>query len=146
MNMPEKTHFQKLERMYASVPCNEYYQPRLSIRKGETELVIPVQKKFFHAAGATHGSVYFKALDDAAFFAVNSLVTDVFVLTVSFHIQLLRPIASGEMRAVGKAFFSSKNLFGGEALLFDSQNREIARGSGMFSRSKIALTKEIGYF
>jgi acyl-coenzyme A thioesterase PaaI-like protein len=41
------------------------------------------------------GSVYFKMLDDAAFFAVNSIVEDVFVYTVSLNVQLLRPVASG---------------------------------------------------
>ena len=39
-----------------------------------------------HAAGAVHGSYYFKVLDDACYFAANSLVSDVFVLTVSFVI------------------------------------------------------------
>jgi hypothetical protein len=35
-----------------------------------------VRPDFFHAAHAVHGSVYFKALDDAAFFAVASLVQE----------------------------------------------------------------------
>jgi acyl-coenzyme A thioesterase PaaI-like protein len=77
-------HYRTLEKMYASAPCNGYYAPEIHVSHGNAEVVIPVQPKFFHAAGATHGSVYFKALDDAAFFAVSSLVTDVFALTVSF--------------------------------------------------------------
>ncbi len=44
-----------------------------------------------HAGGAVHGANYFKAMDDAAFFAANSLVDDVFVLTVSFNVYFLRP-------------------------------------------------------
>ena len=35
-----------------------------------------------------HGSVYFKALDDAAYFAVSSLVTDYLLVTVSFNLHL----------------------------------------------------------
>ena len=35
----------------------------------------------FHTAGAAHGTLFFKMLDDAAFYAANSLVTDRFLLT-----------------------------------------------------------------
>ena len=87
--MSKQDHYRALERMYASAPCNAYYTPTIHITQGAAEIVIPIQEKFFHSAGAAHGSVYFKALDDAAFFAVNSLVTDVLVLTVSFTINIL---------------------------------------------------------
>jgi acyl-coenzyme A thioesterase PaaI-like protein len=69
--------------------------------------VIPVRPEFFHAAHAVHGSVYFKALDDAAFFAVNSLVTDVFVLTASYNLYLTRPVTEGALRAVGRVVHRS---------------------------------------
>jgi uncharacterized protein (TIGR00369 family) len=143
--MIDELHFRKLERMYLSAPCNEYYQPQITISHGACELVIPVKRDFFHAANAVHGSVYFKALDDAAYFAVNSLVKDVFVLTVSFNVHFLRPISDGEMRALGKAFFSSRELSWGESIIYDSKDREIARGSGMFAAAKVKLSPEIGY-
>ena len=81
--------------------------PTMCVDEGYAEVVIPVRQDFFHAAGAAHGAVYFKALDDAAFFAVNSLVNDVFVLTVSFNIYLTRPISQGEMKAVGQVIHRS---------------------------------------
>jgi uncharacterized protein (TIGR00369 family) len=143
--MNDTLHFRKLEHMYLSAPCNEYYQPQLTISRGACELVIPIKRDFYHAGGATHGSVYFKALDDAAYFAVNSLVKDVFVLTVSFNVHFLRPISEGEMRARGKAFFSSRELFWGESVIYDSKDREIARGSGLFAAGKVKLSPEIGY-
>ena len=143
--MNDDLHFRKLERMYLSAPCNKYYRPQLTISRGACELVIPIKEDFFHAGGATHGSVYFKALDDAAYFAVNSLVKDVFVLTISFNVHFLRPISEGEMRARGKAFFSSRELFWGESIIYDSKEREIARGSGLFAASKVKLSPEIGY-
>lgn len=138
-------HFRKLERMYLGAPINAYYQPKLRIEKGHSELVIPVRRDFFHAANAVHGSVYFKALDDAAFFAVNSLVRDVFVLTVSFTVYFTRPITAGEMMARGRVVHHSSRLFIAEANVVDARGKEIARGSGTFMRSKIPLTAEIGY-
>ena len=84
-------------------------------------------------------------LDDAAFFAVNSIVTDVFVYTVSFNIQLLRPASDGIIRSIGELKFKSTNLFIADSSLFDEKNRLIGRGSGNFMRSKIELTENIGY-
>lgn len=139
------THFKKLEKMYHSAPINKFYNPKLTIQKGQTELKIPIKPEFFHAANATHGSVYFKALDDAAFFAVNSLVEDVFVLTASFNIYLLRPITEGVMTAKGQVVHQTKSSFIGEAILLDSEGNQIGRGSGSFVRSTVKLTPEIGY-
>lgn len=143
--MIAEEHFRKLERMYHAAPCNEYYAPVLRVSEGETLLVIPIQEKFFHAARATHGSVYFKALDDAAYFAVNSLVEDVIVLTASFHVHLLRPISSGEMRARGRVVQATRNLFFAESELTDSEGRLLAKGTGSFARARVPLSPEIGY-
>ncbi|MBI5527755.1 MAG: hotdog fold thioesterase [Deltaproteobacteria bacterium] len=139
------THFRKLERMYASAPINRFFRPALKISAGEAELVIPVGGHLFHAANAVHGSVYAKAVDDAAFFAANSLVKDVFVLTVHLDVSLTRPVSSGEIRAKGRVTFSSRNLFHAETVLSDREGRELGRGSGIFVRGKTPLTPAIGY-
>lgn len=131
--------------MYRTAPVNAYFRPALTIREGEAEVEMTVRPDFFHAASAVHGTVYFKALDDATFFAVNSLVTDVFVLTVSFNIYLTRPISEGTMRAKARVVHRSRQLFLAEGELFDGEGRQIARGSGSFMRSTIALSPEIGY-
>ena len=138
-------HFRKLERMYHSAPINSYFSPILRVTEGEAEVEIPVRPDFFHAASAVHGSVYFKALDDAAFFAVNSLVTDVFVLTVSYNVYLTRPISEGTLRAKARVVHRSRQLFLADAELFDQDSRQIARGTGSFMRSTIPLSPEIGY-
>jgi len=138
-------HCGKLERMYINGPINEYYEPGIRVSEGEAEIVIPVQKKFFHAAHAVHGSVYFKAMDDAAFFAVNSLVENVFVLTVKFDVHLNRPISKGQIIARGRYVGQSGNRFLAESVLTDSDGNEIGRGSGEFVKSKIPLSAKIGY-
>ncbi len=138
-------HYRKLERMYHAAPINEYFRPVLTVSDGAAEVVIPVRRDFFHAAHAVHGSVYFKALDDAAFFAVNSLVPDVFVLTVTYNVYLTRPISEGTLRASGRVVHRSRQLFVAEAELVDDQGRQIGRGSGSFMKSAIALDKSVGY-
>ena len=138
-------HWAKLERMYLAAPCNDHYRPGISISEGEAEVVVPVQKSFHHAAGSVHGSVYFKAMDDAAFFAVNSLIEDVFVLTVNFNVYLTKPVKSGEIIARGRFVGRSGRNYLAEAVLVDGQGEEIGRGNGAFVQSKIHLTPKLGY-
>ena len=138
-------HYRKLERMYAGAPVNQFYAPKMRVGDGTAEVTISVRRDFFHAAGAVHGVVYFKLLDDAAFFAANSLVEDVFVLTVSFNAYLTRPIVEGEMKAVGRVVHSSRRLFIAEAEVVDSEGCQLARGSASFMPSNIPLSPEIGY-
>ncbi|WP_435359690.1 PaaI family thioesterase [Haloarchaeobius sp. DFWS5] len=138
-------HYRKLERLYASAPVNDFYDPELTIHEGEAELVTPVSESHFHAANAVHGSVYFKVLDDAAFFAANSLVEDVFVLTTEFNIYLERPVSDGEITAVGEVVNDNPRQLIAESVAFDSDGNEIARGSGTFQRSSIDLTPDVGY-
>ena len=140
-------HFRKLERMYLSAPVNNhlYNGITITISEQKAELTLKIDEKFFHAAKAIHGSVYFKMLDDAAFFAVNSIIEDVFVYTVSFNVQLLRPVSSGIIKSIGELKFKSSNLFIADSTLLDENNKLVGRGSGNFMKSKIELTQEIGY-
>jgi uncharacterized protein (TIGR00369 family) len=138
-------HFSKLERMYLSAPINAFYSPEIWISEGEAEITIAVKPDFFHAAAAVHGSVYFKLLDDASFFAVNSLIAEYFALTASFTTYLLRPVSEGKMKATGRVVYAGARSFLAESVVVDGSGNEIARGSGNFVTSKIKLTADIGY-
>ena len=138
-------HYRKLERMYLAAPINAFYSPEISVSHGEAQITIPVKPEFFHAAAAVHGSVYFKLLDDAAFFAVNSLIEDYFALTASFTTYLLRPISEGTMKASGKVVYAGARSFIAESVVVGSDGKEIARGSGNFVTSKIKLNADMGY-
>ena len=132
-------HYRKLERMYLAAPCNEFFRPRITISEGAAVVAIAGGPHLHHAGRAVHGSNYFKAMDDAAFFAVNSLVEDVFVLTVTFNVNFLRPIADGEMIATGKVASAGRTVWVADASLMDDRGRLLGRGTGTFMRSKTAL-------
>ncbi|WP_353777293.1 hotdog fold thioesterase [Winogradskyella sp. 3972H.M.0a.05] len=140
-------HYRKLERMYLSANFNKeiYQSTTIHIEEEQATIQLTIEPKYFHALGAIHGSVYFKLLDDAAFFAVNSVVNDVFVLTTNFNINLVRPISEGTITAIGKVKFKSRNLFIAESSLVNEDGKEIAFGTGHFAKSKVLLTEEIGY-
>jgi uncharacterized protein (TIGR00369 family) len=138
-------HYRKLERMYSKAPINKFFRPQLTIGEGTAEIRIPVRDDFHHTAGAMHGSVYFKALDDATFFAANSLITDVFVLTASFEIEFLRPVVDGEIKAIAQVTGQNERRIMAEAELFDSNDNIVGRGRGQFAKSRIQLTSQVQY-
>jgi uncharacterized protein (TIGR00369 family) len=142
----ERTHFETLVAMYDSAPINKWFRPQLRItEEGRAEIEMPVREDFYHAARAIHGAVYFKALDDATFFAVQSLVKDLFVVTSSFQLYFLRPVSEGHLLARGQVVSRSKRLYIAEGILLDSRGKEVARGTGTFMPSSIQLGPDLGY-
>jgi len=139
-------HYRALEALYASAPVNALFSSRLEIvGEGRARIRFEVDERVHHAAQAAHGTVYFKMLDDAAFYAANSLVTDRFLLTTAFNLHFTKPIRAGEVVAEGRWVSGRRRVFIAEAHLIDSEGEEIGRGTGTFMRSHIALAGLAGY-
>ena len=118
-------HYQSLQRMYLSAPINQLYLPEIVITEGEARIGIELREDFHHAAGAVHGSVYFKMLDDAAY--------------------LIRPVSSGVMRSEGRVVSRTRSQFIAESVVYDGRGRELARGSGIFVKGRPRLKDAAGY-
>ena len=139
-------HYRALERLYRAAPVNALFPSRLEIvGDGRSRLTFTVKPEVFHAAGAAHGTIYFKMLDDAAFYASNTLVTDRFLLTTSFNLHFTKPVRVGDVVAEGRWISGRKRVLVGESRLIDAQGDEIGRGTGTFMRSRIALSSLPGY-
>lgn len=139
-------HWRALESLYASAPVNALFASRLAITgEGRAEIRFAVEERCFHAAGAAHGTVYFKMLDDAAFYAANTLVSDRFLLTTSFNLHFTKPVRGGEVIAEGRWISGRRRVLVAEARLIDAEGEEIGRGTGTFMRSRIALSGLAGY-
>ncbi|WP_417345161.1 PaaI family thioesterase [Ferrimonas sp.] len=143
--MSPSNHYQRLVSMYAAAPINAFYQPTMEVSEGCASIEIELSEQYHHSAGGVHGSVYFKMLDDAAFFAANSLESEFFVLTTSFTTYLTRPVANGKMRAEGKIVNRNRTQFIAESVVYDDEGREIGRGNGIFVRGKSPLAEAKGY-
>lgn len=143
--MEQEKHYRCLESMYAAAPINDFYSPELLVTEGEASIEIELSEKYHHSAGGVHGSVYFKLLDDSAFFAANSLEFETFVLTSSFTTYLIKPVAFGKMKAVGRVVNRTKTQFIVESIAYDSKGNEIARGNGIFVRGRTLLADASGY-
>ncbi len=140
------SHYRALENLYASAPVNDLFKSRLEIAaQGQSRITFTVDEQCYHAAGAAHGTIYFKMLDDAAFYAANTLATDRFLLTTSFNLHFTKPVRSGEVIAEGRWVSGRRRVFVAESRLIDADGDEIGRGTGTFMRSRIALSSLPGY-
>ena len=88
--------FNPIVNMYHNAPINEIYQPILTIEEaGQANIKYTINNHHFHSGGYLHGSVIFKLLDDAAFFAAQSLEHEFFVVTASYNSHFIRPVNEG---------------------------------------------------
>jgi uncharacterized protein (TIGR00369 family) len=139
-------HFRALESLYGHAPVNGLFESRLEIvEKGFARIRFEVAEALYHAAGAAHGTLYFKMMDDAAFYACNSLVTDRFLLTTAFNLLFTRPLRAGPATVEGRWASGKRRVFVGEARLIDADGQLAASGTGTFMRSHIPLSGLPGY-
>lgn len=144
--MEPEQHFRALERLYHSANIQETIGgSTIAVSQGLSEITLPVNPAFFHGANAMHGALYFKLLDDAAYFAAASVVRDVFIVTSSFQLNLVRPVTGGAVKAVGKLRTQGKSLYVAEATLYNDRGREVAFGTGQFMRTEQPLSSLKGY-
>ncbi len=143
--MTNADHYRALENMYLAAPINKFFSPKIAVSRGRAEIEIELSEEFHHSGGAVHGSVYFKMLNDAAFFAANSYEKQVFVLTTSFTTYFTRPVSKGKIKSIGKVVNKNKSQFIAESVVYDSDGHEIGRGIGIFVRSKLPLSQAKGY-
>ena len=142
----EDAHFRALESLYARAPINRFFDSTLEIpERGFARIHFTIDERHYHAGGAAHGTSYFKMLDDAAFYAANSLVSDRFLLTTAFNLLLTKPLTSGPVVAEGRWISGKRRVFVAEARLIDADGEEAARGTGTFMRSRIPLATLPGY-
>jgi uncharacterized protein (TIGR00369 family) len=143
----DEIHFERLAHMYlgANIHREVFLDTELNILKGSATVACPIDDKFHHAGAGMHGAIYFKLMDDAAYFAAASLVKDVFLLTASFCTTFKRPFTEGYIRAVGTFVKEENGRFIAKATLYDAQGKILSEGEGVFARSKTLLTDVTGY-
>jgi len=143
--MMRSEHFRKLESLYLSAEINSFYQPGIIVTEKAAEIIITVEPKYFHSGQYVHGSIYFKLLDDACYFACQSMETRYFLVTSAFNIQFIAPVAAGTLTARSTVTAATRNVSLAHGEIFDDRNRLVATGNGSFMKSRLALNEEVGY-
>ena len=140
-----ESHFRNLEKMYHSAAINHSVPSRLCVSKGHAVVEMNVSRAYWHSAGGMHGSMYFKGLDDAAFFSANSMEMDALVMTAHFEIDLLRMVSTESVKAFGYFERKTERKLWARSELFDASGLLVARGTGLFVVSDIKLESAQGY-
>ena len=145
-------HYRRASRMYRYAPVNAEgrYHSRVKVGQGTAQVTAPAKAEYCHAAFALHGSSYFKLLDDAAFFAAQSVNHEHFVVTTSFTTYITKPVdpqTTPYLIATGSVTSASKSLILAEAVVKQPDGVEVGRGSGTFMpHPKFKLDKLPLYF
>ena len=140
-----EAHYRALERMHQAAPINQFLESTISVEKGSSTILSNVSPDYFHAAGAMHGCLYFKALDDAAYFAAACRNRSEFLVTTGFTTYITRAVSEGPLTTKGTLISAGKQLLVAEAVMYDPRGREVARGSGTFMPSGKKLCDQPGY-
>ncbi|HEX8192767.1 MAG TPA: PaaI family thioesterase [Allosphingosinicella sp.] len=141
-----QAHLRALESLYRHAAINRLFRSSIEIpEQGLARIRFDIDETMFHAAGAAHGTLYFKMMDDAAFYACNAMVSDRFLLTTAFNLNFTKPLKAGPITAEGRWVSGKRRVLVGEARLIDAEGEEAARGTGTFMRSHIPLAGLPGY-
>lgn len=138
-------HHRGLERAYAAAPITRWMGTAVRVGDGVATISLPLRADFHHPAAAVHGSIYFRLLDDAAYFAANSRVPDVLVLTGSFTVHFFRPVTDGVIHAEGQVLRESSRVLVADARVLSEEGALLAHGIGSFMRSDVRLLDLPGY-
>lgn len=144
--MDIESHLRALERMYHSAPCNRTLMPEMRLEKGRSTLTMKATPEMYHSGGSLHGHIIFKMLDDASFFAANTLFTDFLLVTAQFNLYFIRPGFEGRLTAYGSVKYRTFNMAVAEAEVFGERGKQLAKGSGLFYKSSKPLNEKTGYF
>lgn len=141
-----KEHLENLERMFHAAPIQDMLKgAMMKVGDGKATYVLDISKEYFHAAAALHGAIYFKLLDDAAYFAAASLEETYFLLTKSYTIHFKRPVEIDRLTAVGEVVSEHNGEIVAKSSIINSGGKIVAEGEGSFVRSKKLLADQDGY-
>lgn len=135
-----ESHYLFLEQLYYRGPINGLLKQNIEVGADKCVITHQVDPQFFHAGNALHGAMYFKLLDDAAYFGCAGREMEFFIVTISFTLDLMRPVSSGKLRAEGCCTREENGILQGESILYNEDGKIVAKGNGKFARSKIRIT------
>lgn len=132
-------HYRSLENMYGEAPINKVLPTTVVVSHGLAVVNMEIHSSYYHAASSLHGCIYFKLLDDAAYFAASSLEMEYFLLTSSFNLYFIRPVKVGKVTTRGRVIEANRKRIIAESTMFDSNERQVAMGNGVFQRGRDKL-------
>ena len=140
-------HYRRLETLFYSAPLNQgiFAGSKLTVSERQAVYELTIGRQYFHAAEAMHGAIYFKLLDDAAYFAAATLEPKYFILTKSYTIHFKRPVQEDLLRAEGQVISTDDREIIATSKILNSKGKVVAQGEGKFVKGPTLLSSLTGY-
>lgn len=140
------THFERLTRCCMQCKISRFLNKTITIEKdGVARVSIPFHGDLTQNADFLHAAMLFEVADTAGFMAANSLEETYSVLTVDYHINLIRPVRGEGIQAVGEVVTAGKTIHVARSDVYSDSGKLVAAGQGTYTVSKILLTDLEGY-
>ena len=135
------SHLHFLEKLYKSAPINQKFfeASELKVSEKQANITLPISEDMFHAGKSLHGAVYFKLLDDAAYFAAASIEKEYFLLTKDYQIEFKRPVFGGKLFAEGTLGEVIENGYIASSVIKNEEGKIVAQGRGEFAKSRTKI-------
>ncbi|MFT6827264.1 MAG: hypothetical protein ACJAZV_000545 [Roseivirga sp.] len=145
--MSDPSHYRKLETLFQSAPLNQgiFKGSELEVEFEKATLRLAIGNQYFHAADAMHGAIYFKLLDDSAYFAAASIEETFFLLTKSYTIHFRRPVMEDDLTAFGKVMEVNEKEILAASEIYNSAGKLVANGEGVFVKGSKRLDELKGF-
>ncbi|MGK5636776.1 PaaI family thioesterase [Streptomyces sp. URMC 126] len=140
------THFEKLVRCCMHCKISRFLDKTIEIEKaGVARVAIPFHSDLTQNADFLHAAMMFEVGDTAGFVAANSMEETFSVLTVDYHINLIRPVRKQGIHAVGTVVTAGKTIYVARSDIYSEDGKLVAAGQGTYTVSRIPLTDLEGY-
>ncbi|MGH3937135.1 MAG: PaaI family thioesterase [Pseudonocardiaceae bacterium] len=140
------THFEKLTRCCMKCKISKFLNKEITIEKaGVARVAIPFNGDLTQNSGFLHAALLFEVGDTAGFMAANSMEETYSVLTIDYHINLMRPVQKEGIYAIGEVVNAGKTLYVTRSNIYADSGKLIAAGQGTYMVTKILLGDLDGY-
>lgn len=114
--------FKRIHKALSTVPYAKLLGIKLEhVAMGTATLLMPVRKDLTQNHGVVHGGAVASLIDSATAFAIIPLLgAKEGATTVDLTISYLRPVRSGQMKAVAKVIRAGRRVISVSAEVFDS--------------------------
>lgn len=112
----------------------------MTISNGTADLTMSLGTEYEQALGSVHGMIFFKVVDETAFYAAQSLVPDVWLTTASVHMNITGPLSSGStVAAHAQVLHQTRSSFIVESRVTNAAGDLVAQATVTMVRTKQPL-------
>ncbi len=125
---------------------SKFLNKEITIEKAwVARVAIPFNGDLTQNSDFLHAALLFEVGDTAGFMAANSMEETYSVLTIDYHINLIRPVQKEGIYAIGEVVNAGKTLYVARSNIYTDSGKLVAAGQGTYMVTKILLSDLDGY-